>query len=56
VEFEFRENGRKTGEERPRTTDDGPQTMDHGPPKTDYGPQIIHKKRCLVNEASLILN
>jgi len=26
VEFEFRENGRKTGEERPRTTDDGPRT------------------------------
>jgi len=40
----------------PQTTDHGPQTMDHGPPKTDYGPQIIHKKRCLVNEASLILN
>ena len=40
----------------PQTTDHGPQTMDHGTPKTDYGPQIIHKKRCLVNEASLILN
>jgi len=40
----------------PQTTDHGPQTTDHGPPKTDYGPQIIHKKRCLVNEASLILN
>jgi len=46
VEFEFRENGRKTVEE----------TTDHGPPKTEYGQQITHKKKCLVNEASLILN
>ena len=40
----------------PQTTDHGPQTTDHGPPKTEYGQQIIHKKKCLVNEASLILN